>query len=197
VEHATLPRLDKPRFPRFEVTGEPKADDSRSGPPLPSESASPTGQRGAMDGTPRSLQTYVRRGQLPRPLPGCRPTVTRTHPKPDDIKHNSESCNAIDIGIPVGTPVIAVADGTIGSQIGALQTGGDPTLLGLRLHLVSADNEWYYAHLSHLSVAGRPAGVEGRPPRPVGLCQRLTASAPRTEARRPRRTHREPDFWLR
>jgi murein DD-endopeptidase MepM/ murein hydrolase activator NlpD len=78
---------------------------------------------------------------------------THHHPDPDDIKHNWESCNAIDISTPRGTRVIAVADGTIGSQIGALQTHGDPTLEGLRLHLVGADNEWYYAHLSKISVA--------------------------------------------
>jgi murein DD-endopeptidase MepM/ murein hydrolase activator NlpD len=78
---------------------------------------------------------------------------THHHPNPDDTKHNWESCNAIDIGTPIGTGVIAVADGTIGSQIGPLETHGDPTLLGLRLHLVSTDNEWYYAHLSKISVA--------------------------------------------
>jgi murein DD-endopeptidase MepM/ murein hydrolase activator NlpD len=77
---------------------------------------------------------------------------THNHPDPDDPKHNWESCNALDISIPVGTTVIAVADGTIGSQIGPLEAHGDPTLLGLRLHLISADNEWYYAHLSKLGV---------------------------------------------
>ena len=76
---------------------------------------------------------------------------THNHPDAGDDLHNWESCNAIDISIPVGTTVIAVADGTIGSQIGALSSSA-PTLLGQRLHLESADNEWYYAHLSHLSV---------------------------------------------
>lgn len=88
---------------------------------------------------------------LGRPYQG-----THNHPDPSDPKHNWESCNAIDIGIPVGTTVLAVADGTIGSQIGPLDDHGDPTLLGLRLHLISAENEWYYAHLSEISVtAGR------------------------------------------
>jgi murein DD-endopeptidase MepM/ murein hydrolase activator NlpD len=77
---------------------------------------------------------------------------THDHPGAGDDMHNWESCNAIDIGIPTGTTVIAVADGTIGSQIGGLHSS-EATLEGQRLHLVSADNEWYYAHLSKISVA--------------------------------------------
>jgi murein DD-endopeptidase MepM/ murein hydrolase activator NlpD len=76
---------------------------------------------------------------------------THHHPDPHDSLHNWESCNALDLATPTGTPVIAVADGTIGPQIGPLSST-DPVLLGLRLHLVSADNEWYFAHLSKLEV---------------------------------------------
>jgi hypothetical protein len=65
---------------------------------------------------------------------------------------NWESDNAIDIAIDTGTPVLAPYPGVIGPQIGPLQTGGDPRLLGLRLHLVTASNEFYLAHLSHLDV---------------------------------------------
>jgi murein DD-endopeptidase MepM/ murein hydrolase activator NlpD len=61
------------------------------------------------------------------------------------------SDNAIDLAIPVGTPLVAVADGTIGSQIGPLSSS-DPKLAGLRLHLVTADDELYYAHLSKIVV---------------------------------------------
>src|SRR5581483_11105583 len=64
---------------------------------------------------------------------------------------NWESDNALDIATPVGTPVYAVADGTIGDQIGSLGSS-DPHLDGLRLHLVTSDNEFYYAHLSQLVV---------------------------------------------
>lgn len=76
---------------------------------------------------------------------------THDHPDKTDSMRNWESCNAIDIAIPTGTVVIAVADGVIGSQIGPLSSS-NPVLLGLRLHLQSADNEWYYAHLSKLGV---------------------------------------------
>lgn len=81
---------------------------------------------------------------------------------------NWESDNAIDISARTGTPVLAVRAGTIGPQIGPLDTGGDPALLGLRLHLVTDTNEWYMAHLSSLDVhagdhveAGQRLGLSG------------------------------------
>jgi hypothetical protein len=74
--------------------------------------------------------------------------------------------NAVDIGVPVGTPVRAVADGVIGSQIGSLGKGG--RFAGLRLHLLTAADEFYYAHLSRLLVhagqhvkAGQIIGYSG------------------------------------
>jgi murein DD-endopeptidase MepM/ murein hydrolase activator NlpD len=76
---------------------------------------------------------------------------THDHPDKTDSMRNWESCNALDIATPTGTVVIALADGVIGSQIGPLSST-NPVLLGLRLHLQSADNEWYYAHLSKLGV---------------------------------------------
>jgi peptidoglycan hydrolase-like protein with peptidoglycan-binding domain len=85
---------------------------------------------------------------------------THNHPGTSDPLHNWESCNAIDIATPIGTRVIAVADGVIGSQIGALGSSS-PVLEGLRLHLQSADNEWYYAHLSKLGVRAGDAVSRG------------------------------------
>ena len=92
---------------------------------------------------------------------------THNHPFASDPLHNWESCNAVDIAAPYGTKVLAVRAGTIGPQIGPLDTG-DPVLLGLRLHLVTAQNEWYYAHLSKLYVhagehveAGALLGLSG------------------------------------
>jgi murein DD-endopeptidase MepM/ murein hydrolase activator NlpD len=64
---------------------------------------------------------------------------------------NWESDNAVDVATPVGTPVYAVADGTIGREIGSLDSN-DPHLAGLRLHLVTDANEFYYAHLSQIVV---------------------------------------------
>lgn len=81
--------------------------------------------------------------------------------------NNWESRNAYDIDVPVGTPVYAVTSGTIGSQIGSLGSK-DPKMAGLRVHLVAAGNEFYYAHLSKLVVqagdkvaAGQLLGYSG------------------------------------
>jgi murein DD-endopeptidase MepM/ murein hydrolase activator NlpD len=66
--------------------------------------------------------------------------------------NNWESDNAVDLRIPPGTPVIAYKDGQIGAQIGPLPDS-DPRFAGNRLHLHTNDgNEFYYAHLSKLSV---------------------------------------------
>jgi hypothetical protein len=61
--------------------------------------------------------------------------------------NNWESDNAIDIALRFGTALAAVADGEIGSQLGALHSK-DPHFQGLRCHLITANNEFYYAHLS-------------------------------------------------
>jgi murein DD-endopeptidase MepM/ murein hydrolase activator NlpD len=78
---------------------------------------------------------------------------THDHPSPADPLHNWESCNAVDLAVPVGTPCYAACEGRIGSQIGPLSTS-NPVLLGLRLHLIRMDGrqEWYYAHLSKIIV---------------------------------------------
>jgi murein DD-endopeptidase MepM/ murein hydrolase activator NlpD len=70
---------------------------------------------------------------------------------------NWESENAVDIGVPVSTRVFAVDAGTIGSSFGSLGEGG--RFAGLRLHLVTARNEWYYAHLSKFA-SGIAPGVK-------------------------------------
>lgn len=72
-----------------------------------------------------------------------------THAKAFNVQGGSDnwaSENAVDIAAPVGTPVKAVADGVIGPQFGSLGSGG--RFAGLRLHLISRGNEFYYAHLS-------------------------------------------------
>lgn len=65
---------------------------------------------------------------------------------------NWESDDAVDIAMPVGTPLYATADGTIGSQIGSLGASSGSRFAGQRLHLKTSDNELYYAHLSKLAV---------------------------------------------
>ncbi len=72
--------------------------------------------------------------------------------------NNWESDNACDLIVASGTPVYAVADGTIGSQFGPLEPGGG-RFAGIRLHLVvskAAGEEWYYAHLRDTAPGIRP-----------------------------------------
>ena len=75
-----------------------------------------------------------------------------THSKAMNIpsgSNNWESENAIDLGTKVGTPIYAVQSGTIGSQIGPMGTG---RFAGNRVHLDTANNQFYYAHLSKIAV---------------------------------------------
>jgi murein DD-endopeptidase MepM/ murein hydrolase activator NlpD len=73
---------------------------------------------------------------------------------------NWESDNAFDFALPYGTPVYALAKGRIGSQIGALGSSS-PQLEGLRLHLETKGNEYYYAHLSKIVVKAGQAVQPG------------------------------------
>lgn len=79
---------------------------------------------------------------------------------------NWQSDNAVDLSAKIGTPIYAVASGTIGSRIGSLGKGG--RFAGLRLTLQTNGNAFYYAHLSKLSVragqrvkAGQLLGYSG------------------------------------
>jgi len=81
--------------------------------------------------------------------------------------NNLASDNAVDIAVPVGTPVYAVTGGVIGPQIGALDST-DPRMAGLRVHLNSPGVQFYYAHLSRIDVvpgqlvqAGQQLGLSG------------------------------------
>lgn len=60
---------------------------------------------------------------------------------------NWESDEAIDVGTTYGSPVYAVKSGTIGQSFGSLDSQ-DPRMAGLRLHLETGGDEFYYAHLS-------------------------------------------------
>jgi Peptidase family M23 len=80
---------------------------------------------------------------------------------------NLASDNAVDIAVPVGTPVFAVTDGVIGPQIGPLDST-DPRMAGLRVHLNAPGVRFYYAHLSEIDVvpgqfvqAGQQLGLSG------------------------------------
>jgi murein DD-endopeptidase MepM/ murein hydrolase activator NlpD len=78
---------------------------------------------------------------------------------------NWESDRALDISVPVGTPVRAPFGGVIGSQFGSLGSSG--RFQGLRLHVASPANEWYGAHLSRYAPGIKP-GVRVKPGQVVG-----------------------------
>lgn len=67
---------------------------------------------------------------------------------------NWQSDNAVDIGVPIGTPIVAVSDGVIGDRFGSLGKGG--RFAGLRLNLLGSDNNYYYAHLSRFAAGIKP-----------------------------------------
>jgi peptidase M23-like protein len=97
---------------------------------------------------------------------GC-PFVPGSTHSPFAAPNNLPSDNAVDIAVPVGTPVYAVADGVIGNQIGPLDST-DPRMAGLRVHLDTSGVRFYYAHLSRIDVfpgetveAGQQIGLSG------------------------------------
>ena len=78
-----------------------------------------------------------------------------------------QSDNAVDISVPVGTPVYAVHDGVVGPNIGPFSSMS-PYLAGQRLTVSWAGNAAYYAHLSKILVhsgeqvkAGQLLGYSG------------------------------------
>lgn len=100
---------------------------------------------------------------LPKPVRAIGVPYQGTHGKSFNQKGGSdnwESENAVDLPTPKGTPVYAVEDGTIGPKIGSLGSSG--RFAGLRLHLVTNGNEFYYAHLSKLTVKAGQHVVAGQ-----------------------------------
>jgi len=63
--------------------------------------------------------------------------------------NNWQSDHAWDLHCPVGTPVVACHDGTIGSRIGPIGVG---RFAGIRLYVEIPGNQFYYAHLSKVFV---------------------------------------------
>jgi murein DD-endopeptidase MepM/ murein hydrolase activator NlpD len=74
---------------------------------------------------------------------------------------NWQSDNAWDFAFRTGTPLLAVADGAIGSRIGPISSDPKSRFGGLRCYLETEDNEFYYAHLTSFAPATR-AGARVR-----------------------------------
>lgn len=67
---------------------------------------------------------------------------------------NWESDDAVDISVPIGTPIYAPKPGVIGNQFGSLGSSG--RFQGIRVHLQIPGNELYYAHLSKTAPGIKP-----------------------------------------
>jgi hypothetical protein len=72
---------------------------------------------------------------------------------------NWQSDNAVDIALPIGTPILAATDGVIDSRFGSLGKGG--RFAGLRLTVDGHGQASYYAHLSRYARGIKP-GVRVR-----------------------------------
>lgn len=161
---ATGPRVPAPLTPAPE--GEPKTDaalellrklsqDSSATPTSASASGNPTNPAPAQAQGAPAAQGY--------PLAKVGKVIGLPYQGTHTLFGNWESDNAVDLAVPKGTPVYATEGGTIGSQIGPLAgASSDPKLLGLRLHLDTKGNEWYYAHLSRILVKPGQRVQEGQ-----------------------------------
>jgi hypothetical protein len=81
--------------------------------------------------------------------------------------NNWQSDYAWDFAFPKGTALVAVADGVIGNKIGPISSDPNSRFGGLRCYLKTADNEFYYAHLSRFAPKTK-AGAEVKQGQVIG-----------------------------
>ena len=76
--------------------------------------------------------------------------------------NNWQSDNAIDIGLPKGTPLVAVADGTIGDRIGPISDDQSGPFAGERFYIETADDQFFYHHCSKILVTAGQKVKQGQ-----------------------------------
>ena len=79
---------------------------------------------------------------------------------------NWQSDNAVDIGVPIGTPILATQDGVI-SKTFMRTLDGRSRFAGYQVTLGTRDNTWFYTHLSRLAK-GIKAGTRVKKGQVIG-----------------------------
>lgn len=143
-------------------------------------------------GSPRTPDAPVPAPQAggPGPTGQGSPKIIGTPYSGTHTLGNWESDNAVDIAVPVGTPLYATTDGTIGSQFGSLGSSSS-RMAGLRLHLDGPQESFYYAHLSRFAPGIAP-GTRVR----AGQLLGFSGSANGVSHLHFASEHRDPRSWL-
>ena len=121
-----------------------------------------------LDGTPVT-DTAAGSGSLGYPLARHGPVIATPADHRQRSLGNWQSDNAIDIAVPAGTPVLAVADATVVNTGGSAPThGGSDVVGGFSVTLRAAGNEVFYTHMTRALVhpgervrAGQRIGLSG------------------------------------
>lgn len=107
--------------------------------------------RGTQTGQHPDAPVHTQRGAS-RPISG---KIIGTPHHGTHTLGNWESDNAVDVAMPVGTPIYAPMAGTIGQQFGQMGAKGS-RFEGIRMHLLSPQDELYLAHLSRVAKGIAP-----------------------------------------
>jgi hypothetical protein len=120
------------------------------------------------DGTPATGGADAGSGSVGYPLAQRGPIIATPAQHQQRPLHNWQSDNAIDIAVPAGTEVLAVADGTVISTSGSPPTHSSNRVGGFSVTLRITGNEVFYTHMTRALVqagnhvkAGEKIGLSG------------------------------------
>jgi hypothetical protein len=85
-------------------------------------------------------------------------TAAPAHPNWGDLQSVWQNNNAWDLGVAAGTPVYAIADGTV-SNVGFYENGN--TVWGYKFTLVSSNNSFFLTHLDSVVVSAGTSVKKG------------------------------------
>jgi len=85
-------------------------------------------------------------------------TAAPAHPNWGDLQSVWQNNNAWDLGAAAGTPLYAIADGTV-SNVGFYENG--VTVWGYKFTLVSSNNSFFFTHLDSVTVSAGTSVKKG------------------------------------